>query len=225
MTSCLLPERSLIRDQRTLNSLLVLTLSTRSARNPVLNALFRTGNKQDPRLLFTEVPWNVQSVFSFVFLVHLFLISVLITSSLQYYPSNINRSRCCDQAICTECFVQIKRNEPTATHLVSEPAACPFCVQDNFGIVYRPPLWKAGIGSDASVSRLLSVPLRSYFLHCLIPTFFVIIIQAPSWPEPPKESTQPPTHRRRQKSYSADSPEVVTTGIRVMDYTFKHTYS
>ncbi|KAI6099893.1 hypothetical protein EDD16DRAFT_1697320 [Pisolithus croceorrhizus] len=49
-----------------------------------------------------------------------------------YYPSNINHSRCCDQAICTECFVQIKRIEPTTTHLVSEPAACPYCVQDNF---------------------------------------------------------------------------------------------
>lgn len=37
---------------------------------------------------------------------------------LQYYPANINTSRCCDQPICTECFVQIKRAEATATHLV-----------------------------------------------------------------------------------------------------------
>ncbi|KAF5358473.1 hypothetical protein D9756_001900 [Leucocoprinus leucothites] len=101
-----------------------------------------------------------------------------------YYPPNINHSRCCDQAICTECFVQIKRNEPTTTHLVSEPAACPYCVQDNFGVVYRPPHWRAGIGSDGST---------------------------PSWPEPPRESAQPPTHKRRQHSYSVDSPEVVTT--------------
>lgn len=36
----------------------------------------------------------------------------------QYYPANINTSRCCDQPICTECFVQIKRAEATATHLV-----------------------------------------------------------------------------------------------------------
>ncbi|KXN82560.1 Protein sip-5 [Leucoagaricus sp. SymC.cos] len=101
-----------------------------------------------------------------------------------YYPPNINHSRCCDQAICTECFVQIKRNEPTTTHLVSEPTACPYCVQDNFGVVYRPPQWRAGIGSDGSTSQ---------------------------WPEPPRESNQAPTHKRRQKSYSADSPEVVTT--------------
>ncbi|KAF8631441.1 hypothetical protein AX17_005118 [Amanita inopinata Kibby_2008] len=108
-----------------------------------------------------------------------------------YYPPNINYSRCCDQAICTECFVQIKRNEPTTTHLVSEPAACPYCVQDNFGVIYRPPPWRAGIGSDALPSVFSegskgSQQFLDNFVHY-------------------------PTHKRRQKSYSADSPEVVTT--------------
>lgn len=72
-----------------------------------------------------------------------------------YYPPNINRSRCCDQAICTECFVQIKRSEPTTTHIVSEPAACPYCVQENFGVTYEPPSWRAGLvlGSSGSPSR------------------------------------------------------------------------
>ena len=70
---------------------------------------------------------------------------------VQYYPTNINYSRCCDQAICTECFVQIKRSEPTTTHLVSEPAACPYCVRDHFGVVYTPPPWRTGIGGDGSV--------------------------------------------------------------------------
>ncbi|KIO17863.1 hypothetical protein M407DRAFT_48571, partial [Tulasnella calospora MUT 4182] len=65
-----------------------------------------------------------------------------------YYPPNINQSRCCDQPICTECFVQIKRAEPTPTHLESEPACCPYCVQSNFGVVYKPPSWRTGIGSD-----------------------------------------------------------------------------
>ncbi|KAJ7738500.1 hypothetical protein DFH07DRAFT_696857, partial [Mycena maculata] len=108
-----------------------------------------------------------------------------------YYPPNINHSRCCDQAICTECFVQIKRGEPTTTHLVSEPAACPYCVQDNFGIVYSPPPWRAGIGSEGTNSP---------------------------WSDLPKGSQQSidnsgpyPTHKRRQKSFGADSPEVVLT--------------
>ncbi|CAE6460208.1 unnamed protein product [Rhizoctonia solani] len=67
-----------------------------------------------------------------------------------YYPPNINRSRCCDQAICTECFVQIKRSEPTTTHIVSEPAACPYCVQENFGVTYEPPNWRAGLVLSSS---------------------------------------------------------------------------
>ncbi|KAH9930935.1 uncharacterized protein B0H18DRAFT_829925, partial [Fomitopsis serialis] len=67
-----------------------------------------------------------------------------------YYPPNINHSRCCDQAICTECFVQIKRAEPNPTHLVSEPAACPYCVRESFGVVYTPPSWRAGLGSEGA---------------------------------------------------------------------------
>ena len=78
---------------------------------------------------------------------------VISLTQCKYYPSNINHSRCCDQAICTECFVQIKRADPTTTHLVSEFASCPYCVQENFGIVYAPPPWRAGINSDGYVSR------------------------------------------------------------------------
>ncbi|TFK64085.1 hypothetical protein BDN72DRAFT_287276 [Pluteus cervinus] len=106
-----------------------------------------------------------------------------------YYPPNINHSRCCDQAICTECFVQIKRSEPTTTHLVSEPAACPYCVQDNFGVVYTPPPWRAGIGSENGTG---------------------LWSDTPKMPQHPPESGTP-AHKRRQKSYSAESPEVVTT--------------
>jgi hypothetical protein len=29
----------------------------------------------------------------------------------------MNYSRCCEQPICTECFVQIKRADPTTTNL------------------------------------------------------------------------------------------------------------
>ncbi|KAI7906970.1 uncharacterized protein BX663DRAFT_539747 [Cokeromyces recurvatus] len=54
-----------------------------------------------------------------------------------YYPANINYSRCCDQPICTECFVQIHRPIETP----SIPATCPFCMQENYGVLYEPPLW------------------------------------------------------------------------------------
>nr|ODN99686.1 zf-C3HC4 type zinc finger protein [Cryptococcus depauperatus CBS 7855] len=56
------------------------------------------------------------------------------------YPPNINTSRCCQQPVCTECFVQIKRSEPTLTHIQSEPACCPFCVETDFGVIYERPL-------------------------------------------------------------------------------------
>ncbi|CAO3644467.1 unnamed protein product [Mucor fragilis] len=54
-----------------------------------------------------------------------------------YYPANINYSRCCDQPICTECFVQIHRPIETP----SVPATCPFCMEENYGILYESPAW------------------------------------------------------------------------------------
>jgi len=64
--------------------------------------------------------------------------SILMTD--QNYPPNINTSRCCQQPICSECFVQIRRSEATITHLESEPACCPFCVETDFGVIYERPL-------------------------------------------------------------------------------------
>lgn len=88
-----------------------------------------------------------------------------------YYPPHLNKTRCCDQPICSECFVQIKRPDPhppehtdpsaapalatgtstgetrpeTDGALVSEPAGCPFCVQPEFGITYEPPSFRRGL--------------------------------------------------------------------------------
>ena len=54
-----------------------------------------------------------------------------------YYPMHLNQTRCCTQPICTECFVQIQRVDPsTKVPPSSQPAACPFCVEPNFGVVY-----------------------------------------------------------------------------------------
>ncbi|ODQ76939.1 hypothetical protein BABINDRAFT_163942 [Babjeviella inositovora NRRL Y-12698] len=69
-----------------------------------------------------------------------------------YYPPHMNYSRCCEQPICTECFVHIRRNEPHPPHdvpeeeatdpesLISLPANCPFCAMPDFGVTYTPPL-------------------------------------------------------------------------------------
>lgn len=54
-----------------------------------------------------------------------------------FYPMHLNQTRCCTQPICTECFVQIQRVDPsTRVPPSSQPAACPFCVEPNFGVVY-----------------------------------------------------------------------------------------
>ncbi|CAE7215245.1 hypothetical protein CFE70_009896 [Pyrenophora teres f. teres 0-1] len=82
-----------------------------------------------------------------------------------YYPPYLNRTRCCDQPICSECFVQIKRPDPhppehhgdagadassntepdEEIQLVSEPAACPYCTQTEFGVTYEPPPFRRGL--------------------------------------------------------------------------------
>lgn len=78
-----------------------------------------------------------------------------------YYPPYLNRTRCCEQLICSECFVQIKRPDPhppehegpdqqrppeeEAGLLVSEVAPCPFCVTPEFGVTYTPPPFRRGL--------------------------------------------------------------------------------
>ena len=79
-----------------------------------------------------------------------------------YYPPHLNKTRCCDQPICSECFVQIKRPEPHPPEhhgepgdpplepqedgqLVSEPAACPYCQVPEFGVTYESPPFRRGL--------------------------------------------------------------------------------
>ncbi|KAL8992023.1 MAG: hypothetical protein Q9169_007441 [Polycauliona sp. 2 TL-2023] len=100
-----------------------------------------------------------------------------------YYPKYGNKTRCCDQWICSECFVQIKRPDPhppehtdpsappppptTAeeagqeNELVSEPATCPFCKQSEFGVTYEAPPFRRGLSyvnqpSNQQLSRATS---------------------------------------------------------------------
>ncbi|KAL9093729.1 MAG: hypothetical protein Q9159_000030 [Coniocarpon cinnabarinum] len=89
-----------------------------------------------------------------------------------YYPPYLNRTRCCDQSICSECFVQIKRPDPhppehtdpssppenrnpqalDGTDLVCEPATCPFCKMPELGITYDPPPFRRGLAYNDTVS-------------------------------------------------------------------------
>ena len=122
-----------------------------------------------------------------------------------YYPPYLNRTRCCDQPICSECFVQIKRPDPhppeheqpdqprpppgEAGMLVSEVASCPFCVTPEFGVTYDPPPFRRGLAYHNAQH-----PLKH-----------------PSSAMSSTSSLAAAAHRRRAMSLSANAPQVVTT--------------
>ena len=144
-----------------------------------------------------------------------------------YYPPHLNRTRCCDQAICSECFVQIKRPDPHPPEhanpttplslttenadlgeidpdsaLVSEPAACPFCVQPEFGVTYEPPPFRRGLtyvnqASIHSIARIGSAMSSSSSIAS---------VSGNGGQYSPTITT-----RRRTTSLSANAPTVITT--------------
>ncbi|KAJ6439771.1 C2H2 zinc finger protein [Purpureocillium lavendulum] len=133
------------------------------------------------------------------------------------YPPYLNRTRCCDQPICSECFVQIKRSDPHLPEhhpdgevrdpnealnpedppemLISEAAACPYCQQPEFGVTYEPPPFRRGLVYTASSSNFGSTAMSSQSsLNSTLPP------------------TSPQQHgRRRTHSLSATAPGVITT--------------
>ncbi|KAJ5180407.1 hypothetical protein N7492_003617 [Penicillium capsulatum] len=136
-----------------------------------------------------------------------------------YYPPYLNRTRCCDQPICSECFVQIKRPDPhppehgepdpnapapsegqqgeqAEAQLISEPSACPFCVQPEFGVTYASPTFRRGLTYAADASARHSPNITSPVSSTSSLSSANII---------------PATGRRRATSLSASDPAVVTT--------------
>lgn len=135
-----------------------------------------------------------------------------------YYPPYLNKTRCCDQPICSECFVQIKRPDPhppehetndpsqpasnpepsaEAEALVSEPACCPYCQQPEFGVTYVAPPFKRGL-SYANPQGIETPPSAP----------------APSSPISVTGTASmlaPRANKRRTTSISASAPTVITT--------------
>ncbi|KAJ5825723.1 hypothetical protein N7474_002861 [Penicillium riverlandense] len=136
-----------------------------------------------------------------------------------YYPPYLNRTRCCDQPICSECFVQIKRPDPhppehadsnapppaegeeqpesVEGQLVSEPSACPFCVQPEFGVTYAPPPFRRGLTYAADPNTRPSPHITSPVSSTSSLSSANIVSPIPG--------------RRRATSLSATDPSVVTT--------------
>lgn len=137
------------------------------------------------------------------------------------YPPYLNSTRCCDQAICTECFVQIKRADPHLPEhhpdgqvrdpnqelapedppemLISEPSACPYCQQPEFGVTYDPPPFRRGIVYSTSSTNLASSSAMS-------PMSSQSSLHSAATP-----NQAPPAGRRRGHSLSANAPNVITT--------------
>ena len=133
-----------------------------------------------------------------------------------YYPPYLNTTRCCDQPICSECFVQIKRPDPHPPEheqpdastsavseeereaqaeglLVSEVATCPYCKQPEFGITYVPPPFQRGLtyGTGSHPYQVKSAVSSQTSLS--------------------SSGMSPGPGRRRGISLSANAPEVITT--------------
>ena len=139
-----------------------------------------------------------------------------------YYPPFLNKTRCCDQAMCSECFVQIKRPDPHVPEhtdpsgtlplaqdaeglegeLISEPATCPFCKLPEFGITYDPPAFRRGLAyanhpSSHALNRSTSgMSSSSSLASNTSNSGYVSTVKGA---------------RRRTTSVSATSPMVVTT--------------
>ncbi|RVD87473.1 uncharacterized protein DFL_001707 [Arthrobotrys flagrans] len=137
-----------------------------------------------------------------------------------YYPPHLNRTRCCDQPICSECFVQIKRADPhvpehsppgspapqpadqdrrahAGDQLISEPASCPFCKQPEFGVVFTPLPWRRGL-VYANQTHPYGIQQQSHLSHG-------------SNTSSTSSLPVPGTPNRKKTSYAVNAPEVVTT--------------
>ncbi|PSR77024.1 hypothetical protein BD289DRAFT_509559 [Coniella lustricola] len=136
-----------------------------------------------------------------------------------YYPPYLNHTRCCDQPICSECFVQIKRPDPhfpdshengdnqeaspeAAEMLISEPATCPYCQQPELGVTYDPPPFRRGLTYtlSSSVGQLGTAMSSNSSLGSTSPSPFA---------SPPPSGAG--SGRRRTHSLSANAPNVITT--------------
>lgn len=139
---------------------------------------------------------------------------------LMYYPPYMNRTRCCDQLICSECFVQIKRpdphypehhddeggagtpasNEEQTGELIMEPAKCPYCTQTEFGVTYEPPPFRRGLTyafNTPALGTMGTAMSSSSSLHSNL---------SPMSPTSPTQA-----NRKRAQSLAANAPGVITT--------------
>ncbi|KAF9112385.1 SNF1-interacting protein [Mortierella sp. AM989] len=114
-----------------------------------------------------------------------------------YYPRNINKTRCCDKPMCTECFVQLKRLESAPT----ESPACPYCVEPHFGVIYSSALLPSGLHSSPSSSSTGPTAVSGGSMS---------VSSSSNSIERTSEAQHPSSSSNRRRSTSHKSSEVVT---------------
>lgn len=149
-----------------------------------------------------------------------------------YYPRYLNKTRCCDQFICSECFVQIKRPDPhlpdhhpdqqnssepqqssteeQSGELVMEAACCPYCTQTEFGVTYEPPAFRRGLAYAFTPPGLGSMGTAMSSSSSLGSSL-----------SPTSATTPGNSNRRRAQSLSANDPNVISTDRIRPDWTTK----
>ncbi|KAK9468890.1 hypothetical protein V1512DRAFT_220473 [Lipomyces arxii] len=147
------------------------------------------------------------------------------------YPPYLNSTRCCDQPICSECFVQIKRSDPHVpeheeadnehgesttpfgmVEFISEPACCPYCAEPDFGVTYTPPPFRSGISSSSVSSGLRSLSRQSSA------TASAASLTSVGSGSPGTPSS---TGSKRRQTLPSSAPEVVTTDRIRPDWALK----
>lgn len=156
-----------------------------------------------------------------------------------YYPASINKTRCCEQPICTECFVAIKRADPHPPHesesedeaaaerrkkdiigIISEPACCPFCMMPDFGVTFVAPGYRSGI-SPNNTGRRHATPL-SLFSNSSTATLTSKTLESNSGGGSVGSSSNNGTALGvRRGSLPATAPEVITTDEIRPDWAMK----
>jgi hypothetical protein len=137
-----------------------------------------------------------------------------------YFHPYLNKTRCCDQPLCSECFVQIKRPDPhppenehndpsnpapppnpenaNPESLVSEPVTFPYCQQPGFGVLYKPPTFCSGLAYTNSTPGL------GNFSSAMSSSSSLNSAASPT-------GLAPRAHKRRTTLVSANASTVITT--------------
>ncbi|KAI8090822.1 hypothetical protein BDF21DRAFT_491166 [Thamnidium elegans] len=132
-----------------------------------------------------------------------------------FYPSKMNRTRCCDKSICTECFLQLRRS--SSSPLV--PAVCPFCVQPNLGVLYVPPAWSKHYNAFKKRRSDLFIDdndmnRRKWKLEADDPDVVLVDTIRPRWEEMLEERRSSAVGTTRRRRVQLNNGEPITADSR-----------